>query len=48
MLFIWIFYLSAVIRVFKMVIMVINEQVEECQDTLEKFIGKKIVKIKFK
>jgi len=28
--------------------MVMNEQVEECQDALEKLIGKKIVEIKFK
>lgn len=28
--------------------MVINEQVEECQETLEKLIGKKILEIKFK
>ena len=31
-----------------MVIMVINEQVEECQDALRMLIGKKIVDIKFK
>ena len=28
--------------------MVINEQIKECQDSLEKLIGKKIVEIKFK
>ncbi|WP_424353878.1 hypothetical protein [Methanobacterium sp. MBAC-LM] len=28
--------------------MVVDEQVEECQNALEKLIGKKIVEIKFK
>ena len=41
-------YLSNLLGEVQRVTMVMNEQVEECQDALKKLIGKKIVEIKFK
>ncbi len=41
-------YLSNLLGEVQRVTMVVNGQVEECQNSLEKLIGKKIVEIKFK